>query len=66
MENEKPTLDIDPEKLEQLVEAFKRVWTAVKEMTEVFAAWWEQEIAPSVGSHLGESKYRHERLLLTR
>ncbi len=48
MVNEKPTLDIDPEKLEQLVEATKRVWQAIKEMTEVIAAWWQAEIAPQL------------------
>ena len=41
-------LDIDPEKSEQLIEAVNQVWTAVKEMTEVFVAWWEQEIAPQL------------------
>lgn len=48
MENEKPILDIDPEKLEQLIEAIKRVQIAVKEIIEVFAAWWQQEIAPQL------------------
>lgn len=48
MENEKPTLDIDPEKLEQLVEAIKRVWVAVKEMTSVIAAWLQAEIVPQL------------------
>lgn len=48
MENEKPILDIYHEKLEQLTEEIKRVWTAVKEMTEVFDALWQQEIAPQL------------------
>ena len=57
MENEKPTLDIDPEKLEQLVEAIKRVWVAVKEMTEIIAAWWQEEIAPQLQIALEQSPY---------
>jgi len=57
MENEKPTLDIDPEKLEQLVEAIKRVWVAVKEMTEIIAAWWQEEIASQLQIALEQSPY---------